>query len=93
MLADTHMWADGMTQLKRVAKALTTGWLSELDVFNATGCTNGWGRESDLRLKLGMTVKRRKCPCENGGFYLRKHITKTEYNRVFGRKKKGVPDV
>lgn len=78
-----------MTQLKRVAKALTTGWLSELDVFNATGCTNGWGRESDLRLKLGMAVKSKKVRCNGGskGYYLRKHITKTEYNRVFGRKK------
>ncbi len=88
MLADTGSGADAMTQLKRVAKALTTGWLSELDVFNATGCTNGWGRESDLRRKLGMAVKHRKVKMDDGGYFLRKHITRTEYNRVFGKTKR-----
>ena len=75
-----------MSQRKKVALALTTGWLSEVDVFNLTGVVNGWGRESDLRLKLGMDVKRRKVPCE-GGYYLRKHVTKAEFKRVFGRQK------
>lgn len=76
-----------MSQRKKVALALTTGWLSEMDVYHATGVVNGWGRESDLRLMLGMDVKRRKVPCEGGGFYLRKHISKKEFNRVFGSKK------
>lgn len=75
-----------MSQRKKVALALTTGWLSEQDVYNATGVVNGWGRESDLRLVHGMDVQRKKVPCEGGGFYLRKHISKVEFNRVFNRK-------
>lgn len=75
-----------MSARKQVAQALTTGWLSEQDVYNLTGVVNGWGRESDLRLKLGMDVKHKTIPCENGGHYKRKHITQKEFNRVFGRK-------
>lgn len=77
-----------MSERKIIALALTTGWLSEADIWEATGYRNGWGRTSDLVNKLGMTIGVRWVLKPNGSkSHMIKHVTRKEFKRVFGSKK------